>query len=277
MSGTNQDAPLTSGAVGSTTGQLIPSAPSPTNGAPTTAPAPVTNGATTAPVTNGATAAPVTNGQAAGSPKLVLTQEQLNERLDRARRSALSSLFGDESPEKIKERLQRADALEKEAEDRRRAAMSAEERLKHDLARARQETLRARAEAATVREKQVVAEQQTHIERIASRHVAPQYVQDATFLFAKHLRDVVTPEQLDKLTDRDIAKWFQAFVARKPAFAASATTRTRVAAGAPTPVPRPRAPASESTNGAKSLRPGLQNSMTREEARAHMRKLGYTY
>lgn len=273
MNGTNQDAPLTSGAVGSTTGQPIPSA---------TAPASAANGGTTAPAsatppaTSGASTT-TTNGHPAGSPKLVLTQEQLNERLDRARRSALSALFGDESPEKIKERLQRADTLEREAEDRRRAAMSAEERLKHDLARARQETLRARAEAATVRERQVVAEQQTHVERIASRHVAPQYVQDATFLFAKHLRDGMAPEQLDKLTDRDIAKWFQAFVARKPAFAASTTTRTRVAAGATTPAPRPRAPASESTNGAKSLRPGLQNSMTREEARAHMRKLGYTY
>jgi hypothetical protein len=206
----------------------------------------------------------------------------LNERLARAKRQGLIDTFGTADADAIKAKLAKADALEAEAEARKREQMTEVDRLKHDLAAAQQTAQRARAEASTIRERQMVQEQQGVVERIASKHVAGAYVQDAAFLFAKHLRDNVQAEDLAKYTEKDIAKWFQTFAARRPAFAVTQTrTRTRAPVGSPAPAPRPNAPASALNappgGGGRTMKPGQPNSMTREEARAEARKNGFTW
>jgi hypothetical protein len=212
-----------------------------------------------------------------------LDDAALNDRLARARKQALIEAHGTDDLAVIKAKIARADALEAEAEARKREQMTEVDRLKHDLALANQKALRASAEVTTIRERQMVQEQQSVVERIAARHVAPAYVQDAAFLFAKHLRDNVSATDLAKFTDKDIGKWFQTFASRRPAFAAGAKTRTQVRApvGAPAPAPRPNAPASAlnapAGSGGRTIRPGQPNSMTREEARAEARKNGYTW
>lgn len=233
-----------------------------------------------------ASPAPVAPAAGAGAPpKRVHTLDDaaLADRLARAKRQGLIDSFGTDDTAAIKAKLAKAEALEAEAEQRKREQMTEVERLKHDLAAEKQRSLRAQAEVSTIRERQMVQEQQSVVERIASRHVAPAYVQDAAFLFAKHLRDNVQPADLARYTDKDIAKWFQTFASRRPAFAASAQTRTKVRApvGSPAPAPRPNAPASALNappgGGGRTIRPGQPNSMTREEARAEARKNGYSW
>jgi len=233
-----------------------------------------------------APAAPAPVAPGAGAPVRrvhTLDDAALNDRLVRAKRQGLIDTFGTTDTDAIKAKLAKADALEAEAEARKREQMSEVERLKHDLAVANQTAQRARAEVHTVRERQMVQEQQGVVERIASRHVASAYVQDAAFLFAKHLRDNVQPADLARYTDKDIAKWFQTFASRRPAFAASTQARTKVRApvGSPAPAPRPNAPASAlvapAGGGGRTIRPGQPNSMSREEARAEARKNGFTW
>lgn len=265
------DLPIVSPVRGTSTGEVL--------GAPPAAPE-----APEAPKPGSTTTAAAPEAPKPGTRTTIQMDEAaLNERLARAKRQALIETFGTDDPAQIKALKDKAATLEKEAEERKRAAMSETERLKHDLAMERQARQRVRAELEQVRERQVVQEQQQVVERIASRHVAPQYVQDAAFLFAKHLRDNVAPADLVKMTDKDIGKWFQTFVNRRPAFSASATTRTRprAPAGAPAPAPRPQAPQPavkpDATMNGKSLKPGQPNSMTREEARAFARKSGYSW
>jgi len=216
--------------------------------------------------------------QSGGSKRLQLSTEELNERLRRAKAAALRDVFGTDDAAAIRERLRKAEELEKQAEAARLAQMSEIERMKYERDRARQEAIRYRSELAQAKEREIVREQQSFVERIASRHVNPLYLEEAAIAFARDIaqRD---PREVARYTEKDVARWFQRYVERKPALAASPNARRqqRTPAGAATPPPRPQNQASPQTNGGKTFKPGLPNSMTREEARAEARRLGYQW
>lgn len=259
-----------SGAVGTSTGEPLVLTPPP--GPSTATPA--------TPAQPAATATPAAPGAAPAAPRRVtMAEDDFKGRLARAKRQALADLLGTDDAEAIKAKLARAEALEKEADERKRAEMSEVERLQHDLARQRQVALRAQAEARALREQQEIREQQRAVETIAARHVAGKFVGMASRELREHLRSL-DPKAVDGWTEKDIAKWFQAFAAKQPEIAASARTRTKAPIGASTQAPRPATDLPSSTagtNGGKTFRPGQSNSMTRAEARESARKLGYTW
>lgn len=237
------------------------------------------------PLTPAAAAPPAAAPPAAPAGKRVHTLDDaaLNDRLARARRQALIDVHGTDDVEAIRAKLARTEALEKEADERKRAQMSEVERLQHDLARERQRAVAASTEARDLRERQEIREQQTVIESIASRHVAPRYVGMASRELREHLR-ALDPKVVDGWTDREIAKWFQTFATKQPEIAASAAARARqrTPVGANTQTPRPATSqstptSSAGTNGGKTFRPGQPNSMTRAEAREAARKQGFTW
>lgn len=255
----------TTGVVGTATGTPI-SAPVES---PAPAPAPV--------------AAPDASRAPVPKTKREIRMEEgaLRERLSRARRQALVDAFGTDNVDSIRDRLARAERLEQEAEDRKRAEMTEVERLKHDLARHRRAEMQAKAEARALQERQSIREQQSSVERLAGKHVSQGYVSMATLALREHLRGL-PPREVDRWTDRDVANWFKRFANKRPEIALSARSRARAPIGARKPSPRPATtPTSTSatggSNGAKIFRPGQSNSMSRTEARAAAKKLGYSW
>ena len=219
---------------------------------------------------------PATPPPATPAKRLQLSNEELNERLRRAKASALRDVFGTDDATAIRSRLQKAEELERTAEEQKRAQMTELDRMKYDLQRARQEALRYRSELVTAQEREVVREQQGIVERIATRHINPLYVEEASVVFARELA-AKDPREVARWTEKDIARWFQKYCERKPALAASPNARRvqRAPAGADRPAPRPHAPANPQTNSGKTFKPGMNNSMSREEARTEAKKLGY--
>lgn len=212
--------------------------------------------------------------------KLSLSQQDLNERIKRARTAAFKEAFGTEDVDSVRQRLARAEQLEQDAEKARLARMNEIERAKHEADRARREALKYRAEVESMREREVVRDQQSMVERIASRHVNPMYMEEASIAFAREVAKT-NPREVAKWTDKDISRWFAQYVAKKPAFAASPAARRveKTVASAPTPPSRPQRPGAVAPTGVpqKSFKPGQPNSMSREEARAEARRLGYSW
>jgi hypothetical protein len=264
--------PVTASApvMGTTTGEIF--------NPPTTAAAPA-EVAQTAPDA-GQTQQPTATATKPQTPRRVqLSTSELNDRIARAKAAAFRDVFGTDDVNEIRSKMQRAEELEKQAEASRLAQMSEVERAKHEAQKARQEATRYRAELARTKEREIVRDQQSVIERLASRHVDSNYIEEASVAFARDIanRD---PKEVASYGEKDISKWFQNYVARKPAFAASPKARRSEVkpASAPTPPPRPATPSNASTNTpAKYFHPGRANSMTAAEAKAEARRLGYSW
>jgi len=266
-------APALAPVVGTTTGESFMPAGAP--GTPAAAPA----AATPAPAAAPAPAAP---GGAAGK-RVTMAQDELKERIRRAQSTVLKDLLGTDDPTAIRERLSRVEALEKANEEAARAAMTEQQKLQHDLTKARAEASRWRTELAMSQEREVVREQGSFVERIAGKHVNPQALEEASLAFARKVA-TTDPKVVAKWTERNIDEWFKKYVETKPfmgkqAASAPAPQRRveRAPGGAASPPPRPRQPASGDTNGGKTFRPGQPNSMSKSEARDEMRRRGYSY
>lgn len=125
-----------------------------------------------------------------GEEKITLTTTQLNERMERARRGLLKKEFGVDDPEALQAKLKRLTDLEKTEEDRKKAQMSAEEKLQADLAteRGKREAAEKAAEAAKV---------DAHLTRLfASNGI--KNVDYATFKVMNKLGSLPETEELDE-------------------------------------------------------------------------------
>jgi len=271
--GTPAAQPAPTGAVGSSTGEPI-GAPTPPVAAPAS-PA----GAQTAPAGGEPTKPPPK-----GPTRVTLTTAELNERMRRANAAKLKELFGTDDVEAIKAARAKADELERKAEEAERARMTAEQRLQHDLAKARANEARYRVQLSQVQQRQVMREQTDVVVGIASKFVHPEAINEAKVAFALHI-DSLDPKVVARMGPANISNWFKQYVTKKPFMARPADapaapparTVTRQPAGSPTPPPRPARPAGPSTTEGKTFRPGQPNSMTAQEAREERRRLGYTY
>lgn len=223
---------------------------------------------------------------ASGGKRLTLTPSDMRARLDRARSAELKELFGTDDRAAIKQRLQQIADLERQAEEQKRAQMTEQQRLQADLAKAQAERDRYRSELVMAQEREVVRQQGSFVEGIASRHVNSAALEEASLAFARHVSKT-DPMVVARWTEKEVEAWFKGYVERKPFMAkGSATSQQqqppprrveRRAAGAASPPPRPSAPSGSAGAGGKTIRPGQPNSMTREEARAEARGRGYSW
>lgn len=212
--------------------------------------------------------------------KLSLTQQDFNERIKRAKTSAFKEAFGTDDVESVRQKLARYEELEKQAEDARVARMDEIQRAKYEAQRAKREAVQYRAQVEQMREREVVRDQQSFVERVAARHVDPMYMEEASIAFAREVAKA-DPREVARWTEKDVSRWFAGYVQKKPAFAASPNARRveKRVASAPTPPPRPQRPATPTgnQNPSKTFKPGQANSMSREEARAEAKRLGYSW
>lgn len=210
---------------------------------------------------------------------LQLTQKQLTERLARQRAKVLKDLGGTDDEATIKVKLAKLADLEKQDEDRKRASLTREQQLEQDLKKER--ALRSAAQVQLRESKQQrLRERQTAIVRSAALdHVSPLYLDEATTSFREHLRSLKA-EEVRALGQKDIGKWFQAYVKRKPAFAKpsdrAAVRREAVSGAPPEEQERPEAVPVVSAVG-RTPRPNQPNSMTKQEWEAEKKRRGISY
>jgi hypothetical protein len=121
---------------------------------------------------------------------VTLTTKQLNERMERAVRSFLKRELGAESADEIKAARGKLADLERAEEERRKAAMSEQEKLQAELAEARKA-----ADAASAAAEQ--ARVDLHLTRLFARHGVknPDY---ATWRIMDKLNQLPESEELDE-------------------------------------------------------------------------------
>lgn len=295
-------------------GQAPPAAPPPTGGYGTATRAPLgsPSGTDTAPPA-GATEAAAPPPPAKRPTDRDVPPVALSERLKRAGRVAgdaekrrWAEALGADDPAKVKERLERLAELERQAEEQKRAQMGELERAKADLDATQLHVKELEAELERMREEQLYSKQDALITNIANLFIDPDAIDLARAHFAKHVREL-PPEQQEKMTERDVKKFFEKWVQARPKFARTAETPVG-ASPAPKPATkasptRPTPPAGAArkpiTNGTppargagapplrsdtdpsmlngKTAKPGQKNSMTRAELKEFAAKNGVNY
>lgn len=165
--------------------------------------------------TSGSNGAPSTPSE----ETMTLTTTQLNERMERARRALVKKELGVEDLEAAKAKLARLAELEKGEEDRKKAAMSEQERLQAELQTAKNEAANATADAERAR-------LDLHLTRLFARH-GVRNTDYATYRIMAKLNELPETEDLDE----------DAFVKE---LLASPSERVALGLDAPAAPPEPR-------------------------------------
>jgi hypothetical protein len=228
-----------------------------------------------------------------GGDKVTLDREAFNDRITRAKDSAtaterarLKAIFGTDDATEIAKIKTEWEDLKKASEDAKRQSMSREQQLETDLATERAKTAAAEARVRAAEEDRAFTQNDVKIKRLATQVIADEYVDDIATIFARQALAKLSARQLDKLTDKDIEKWFVDFAKKKPAFArttaaavAPAPDRTQVKKPITTgarPEQKPTANGTQTAAG-KTPRPGQPNSMSRGEFEKFKRERGISY
>lgn len=211
---------------------------------------------------------------------LTMSRKGFNSRLDRETKRALKEKFGTSDFDAIQAKIKKAEDIEKEREEQRRAELSEIERVKEDNKRLRRERDDA-TERYRMRE-QIQAREQTQgkIAEIGNKLVHPKWMKVAMQEFADHLVEKYTEAELENFPEEKVEEWFKSYIAQTPEASAKAPeqpleqqplTNGLGANG--------RAPANPNPpeTGAKSFSPNAKNPMTPEEARAKAREQGINW
>lgn len=213
-------------------------------------------------------------------------------RINRAPNKELMAMFGTTDRALIKKTWDEHREWAKEREEARRASLVTEERLKEDAAAARAEAVKERKLREDKEIEISVQDYNRKLERVADKHVDPDYVGYSLECLGKHFL-ALSQEEQTAFGEKESETWLKRWVKEKPKFAKGAAlvadenegedvqadTRPepkRMPApnvGAPV-VRKPVAVPSNGGLGEKTARPGQPNSMTREEVRLHARKHG---
>jgi len=217
-----------------------------------------------------------------GAELLELSPRALTARLDRYTKKQLREKFGTEDFDDIKGKLDRLAKFEADEETRKRAEMTELEKHKADTARLRSERDEAKRSYKAMQEQHIVEKEDARISKIAGKYIDADYVEDTLPKLARHLQENFTEAQLEKLKDSDIEKFFEDLAKAKPKLSKDYDT-AKAAEKAPAKAPLTngaKAPEKSPSTGVeeqKSFKPGGQNSMSPQDARAAARRLGYSW
>lgn len=210
-----------------------------------------------------------------------LTPRALKSRLTRHTKKEIKAIFGTDDVDEIMAKQKRLEALEQAEKKREEETLSATQKLEKE-----RDTEKARADAAEIKardmaEQRVFDKQENRLTRIADKFLDSDYIEDNLPKLAKWLKRNFTKVELKTLKDKDIQPFFENLIEKKPKLAKDYDPEK----AKPKKVPadnsvknNERPAAKGSGEGAeKTFAPGKPNSMSREEARAAMRKEGYSY
>ena len=221
------------------------------------------------------------DGEIPGDAELLtLSKRAFNSRLDRHTKAELRSRFGTDNPDEIKTKLDQLATYEAERETARLAALSDLERANEAKARAEGERDEWKRQHDELRDTQLVRTAHSRVERIAASLVKPKMQKYALGDFQSYLTGSLSDEEIDRLTDDDITKWFAAKVVEMPEW-----SKDFALPAPPPPIPNVpltngppagnQAPPPTGAAAPQSYSPSAANPMGRGEAVAAARKEGY--
>lgn len=210
-------------------------------------------------------------------PDFKISREQFNDRLTRAMNSAraeerkrLKEIFGTDDPAEIKKIQEEHSKLKAETEKQRRERMNREQQLEEDLKRERQSKADLEQRIQKMERQSAYQQQDSAIKQIASKHIASDYLDDVSFIYARNVLAKMTQEEADAVDEKAISKWFADYAKKRPAFARDQAAgkpppkRAPITTGKP-PVGKPKPNGGQASFQGKTPRPGQPNSMSKEE------------
>lgn len=202
-----------------------------------------------------------------------LSRQALAKRLDRHTKRELRERFGTDDFDTIKAKLDAAEKYEQEREEKRRAALTREQRLKEDKAKAEARAQEAETKLQEERDRIEVREVDHTV-----RSILPKFIRDdkASMKFATfELKQYVLGLDDDEVGDPEkvVEEWAQKFVEEYPQFAREGAAPQAKEVPLDTGT-RPQRPEPLKGGTEKDPRPGRPNSMTRAEFAAYKRRLG---
>jgi hypothetical protein len=220
---------------------------------------------------------------------LEMSPTALKQRLNRATKKELKAQFGTDDIDQIKKDLAEVKSLREEKEKARREKLDKEARMSEDLKKAKADARAAKAEARSVKMERVIDEEERSIVALAEKHLKPKYVKYVLPELRKFLLSEYSPKELEDISgakrEKLLDKFFADFAEKEdpswakdhdPAKAAAEAkeAKPKINSGADA---RNRPSPASSNDTAKTFAPGKANSMTRGEARAEARRLGYSW
>ena len=202
--------------------------------------------------------------------------------------------------------------LKKQKEEADRLAMSEQQRTAADLEALRTQNTELQARLHEMETGQVVNSQTQELTKVAGKYIDPSMMEYALGDFQRYVNKL-DPKEVKRVTPRSIERWFMKLAEEKPRFRivpvdpnagvdpllgtavvgvkgadspgpspativapktirrVPITTSTAPKGGAPKPVPKKP---EGGTVAGKTIRPGLPNSMTSQELKAHLRAQG---
>jgi hypothetical protein len=237
-------------------------------------------------------------------PPAVLA-ERLRHAGEKAAREAREALLRElevEDPQafqaKRKQEREELEALKKAEDERKRAAMSEQQRVQADYDKLLKEHQELETKYRDVEEQRVTEAQEAVVQRVAVKHIDPDMYAYARADFINHVKELMKtdPKKLEEMSEREIERFFRQLAIKRPRLALqvqapAAPPATPANGTAPAQVPGTtirrqvpvttganprisRAPAGATGAPAKTARPGQANSMTDAEVRAELRKSG---
>lgn len=214
---------------------------------------------------------------------ITLPRKALAKRLDSHSKSELKKRFGTSDFAEIEAKLAKVTEYEAREEEARRAALSAEEKLKEDAASAQRERDEWKSKYESAQAEREFVEESGRIGKIAGKSIDEGMVRFALSEFAAHVRGLDAKEIEALEQDEAVVEWFTAYAKKNPRFARedpkpTVEVRKPITNGVDSKnKPVAKAPASEVGSGGKTLKPGQPNSMSAFEARAMLAAKGLRY
>lgn len=219
-------------------------------------------------------------------PDFKISREQFNERVARAKKAAreeekkrLKEIFGTDDPEEIKRIKEEHQRLKTETEKQKRERMSREQRLQEDLKREQKVKEELEQRIQKMERDAAFAQQDSAIRGLAAKHIAQDYVDDVMFIYARTVLANMDQAEADKVTEKDIAKWFADYAKKRPAFAreqggnGTPAKKKPISTGKP-PAGKPKPTGGSESHQGKTPAPGKPNSMTKEELAKYKKERG---
>lgn len=146
-----------------------------------------------------------------------------------AERSRLwKELFGTDNPEEVKRiqterdtKLKEHEALRTAEEERKRAAMTEQERLQTDLNRVNEENRQLKEQLQAARADATMEKQDARITQVAVKYIRPERIRYARTDLAAHVL-TLTPSERKRFGAPQLEKWFKGFVKDNPDFGVKA-------------------------------------------------------
>lgn len=148
---------------------------------------------------------------------LELSKQALNKRLMRHTKKELRDRFGTDDFDKIKADLDELSDLRSKEEDRRRAALSEQERLKEDRDREKKRADDAERKLRDTVDSQTFAEYDRTAENVLAEHIDPEAMELAVVKLKKHVLSLDDDEL--KNPKKLFGDWAKEFAKKNPKFA----------------------------------------------------------